>query len=200
MPAHGPEKVPFTAGILIDADGDGQAGISNDAYGSNCSDMRGSRGLKGEDWERTCVADAQADRCRTAFAQFDPPSLNSYVWQWRFALCLLLVVMVADAWRLCGCWPKDAPGPDGLTAARGQWRIGENPVRRHFEQDLNEPDQQYELFGPSGPSDGLGPLSEGRGRGRPSYPGPAARSVLSQDCRHCPGVGRHLGALAGLFL
>ena len=44
---------------------------------SNCSDLGGSEGLKGENWGRIPVADAQDDGCQTAFAQFDPPSLNS---------------------------------------------------------------------------------------------------------------------------
>ena len=44
----------------------------------NCSDLRGSEGLKGENPGRIPVADAQADGYQTAFIQFAPPSLNSY--------------------------------------------------------------------------------------------------------------------------
>ena len=46
-------------------------------YG-NCSDLKGSKGLKGENRGRIPVADAQVDGYQTAFAQFDSPSLNSY--------------------------------------------------------------------------------------------------------------------------
>ena len=48
-------------------------------FRSNCSDLRGSEGLKGENRGLIPVADAQAGGYQTAFVQFDPPSLNSYV-------------------------------------------------------------------------------------------------------------------------
>ena len=44
----------------------------------NCSDLRGSEGLKVENRRRILVADAHADGFPTAFDRFDPPSLNSY--------------------------------------------------------------------------------------------------------------------------
>ena len=52
--------------------------VSGRGFDRNCSDLRGSEGLKGENWGRIPVADAQDDGYQTAFAQFDPPSLNSY--------------------------------------------------------------------------------------------------------------------------
>ena len=51
--------------------------LSMNNYG-NCSDLKGSKGLKGENRGRIPVADAQVDGYQTAFAQFDSPSLNSY--------------------------------------------------------------------------------------------------------------------------
>ena len=47
----------------------------------NCSDLRGSEGLKVENRGRIPVADAQADGNQTVFSQFSTPSLNSYEYQ-----------------------------------------------------------------------------------------------------------------------
>ena len=55
-----------------------QPGSWMDPIVGNCSDLRGSEGLKGENRGRIPVADAQDDGYQTAFGQFAPPSLNSY--------------------------------------------------------------------------------------------------------------------------
>ena len=52
----------------------------------NCSDLRGSESLKGENRGRIPVADAHADGYQTAFAQLDSPSLNSYQFSAGIAL------------------------------------------------------------------------------------------------------------------
>ena len=49
-----------------------------ESFRRNCSELRGSKGLKGANRGRIPVADAQADGYQTAFVQFDPRSLNSY--------------------------------------------------------------------------------------------------------------------------